>query len=84
MKKFLITVGMIALAAVFLVAGAACRREKQPSGTGYSDGLQYTLTENGEYSVALGTARPVGTIVIPAEYKGKKVTAVSRQGFANC
>lgn len=84
MKKFIITGGMIALAISFLVAGAACRREKQPSGTGYSDGLQYTLTENGEYSVALGTARPVGTIVIPAEYKGKKVTAVSRQGFANC
>ena len=48
-----------------------------------SEGLEYTLTEDKTYAVTdIGTCLD-DEIIIPSEYKGKKVTAIGEDAFAN-
>lgn len=49
-----------------------------------SEGLVYTLLEDGTYAVSeIGTATE-SDIVIPAVYNGKAVTAIEDKAFADC
>jgi len=50
-----------------------------------TEGLAYTLINGDtEYSVAKGTADTTGTVVIPATYNGKNVTAIDVNAFYGC
>ncbi len=64
-----------------LVNGRLKDAEPEPP----TEGLQYTLTRNGEsYAVSVGTATDEKRIVIPSEYNGKSVTEIAYQGFKDC
>ena len=49
----------------------------------YTEGLEFTLVEDGEsYKVCIGTAMD-SHIVIPSSYEGKPVTTIGEYAFAN-
>ncbi len=50
----------------------------------YSEGLEYTLKEDGTYAVSgIGTCTDTD-IVIPSMYNGEAVTAIGRYAFNGC
>lgn len=46
-----------------------------------TDGLAYTLLDDGTYSVAIGSATEIENIIVPFAHDGIKVTAVAKSGF---
>ncbi len=51
---------------------------------GYTKGLFFKLNENGDYTVSVGNANNVSSIVIPEEYNGKPVVAIDNDAFYEC
>ena len=49
-----------------------------------TQGLEYTISNDGTYSVSVGTARYTSDIVIPSQYNGKSVTGISAGAFSGC
>ena len=56
-------------------------RYERPYGT---EGLEYTLLDDGTYEVSVGTATDVAEIVIPETYEGIAVTRIADEGFRVC
>lgn len=59
-------------------------KNTQLSDKSYTEGLLYSLLENGTYEVSVGEATDQSTIIIPAEFEGIAVTSIAENGFANC
>ena len=47
-------------------------------------GLDFYLQDDGSYAVAVGKARLLSHIDIPATYKQKSVTSIANDGFSDC
>lgn len=65
--------------------GGVCTRcnEQDPDYV-VSEGLAYTLNDDGEsYAVGIGTCTDTD-IIIPSTYEGKPVAYIAADGFANC
>ena len=56
-------------------------RYVRPYGT---EGLEYTLLDDGTYEVSVGTATDIAEIVIPSTYDGVPVTKIAENGFEYC
>ena len=48
-----------------------------------TQGLAFSLLDDGTYGVGIGTATQLSNIVIPETYNGKKVTKIVKNGFSN-
>jgi len=77
-----LTVGEISDGAIalggFLESTYYCKKGKMPPGVG-TQGLEYTVNEEGTYDVSLGTAK--GDIYIPDVYNKVPVTGIKAEGF---
>lgn len=81
MKKFLLIFAVLMLC---LALFTACGSKKDDTAKPEKDslGLEYTLMPDGTYSVSGGSINSDGIeLIIPAEFNGKAVTAVSDFGF---
>ena len=47
-------------------------------------GLQFLKQDDGTYAVAVGDAKYLNNITIPATYKGGAVVRIAKEGFKNC
>ena len=92
MKKLTLTILAIILSAALF---ASCNDDKK-TGTAttpspneeiqkeeYTLGLEYSLLDDGTYSVAIGEATSVEHIIIPASHDGVSVTEIAKSGFQN-
>lgn len=82
MKKFRLTVTLLAAAALLLGAVfAVCScGERESDGT-----FVYTLNDDGEsYTVAADVSTFGDELTIPSSYKGKPVVAIANRGFEAC
>ena len=74
MKKILCLVLCVAMLLAFVGCG-------EGSATKGTEGLEYTLLDDGTYAVSVGTATDVTEIVIPSKHEGKAVTKIAERGF---
>lgn len=49
----------------------------------YEQGLDFSLQDDGNYAVSVGTADLLSSITIPSKYKGKEVL-IKERGFQSC
>ncbi len=80
MKKFLITAICLTF---FFVGLVGCGGAKEPDAT--DEYFAYTLQEDGTYSIAAKDKSNLPERVeIPATFQGRKVTAITTEGFRGC
>ena len=77
MKKQILVIILLVILVVSCLALTACEKT--------SKGIEYRISADGQSYVVdgIGLCEDVD-IVIPEKYKGKKVTAIAEEAFANC
>ena len=97
MKKILLTILILVIVAcLFTACGSAPTIEISEDGYWVINGektdakvenpqcLQFLPLDDGTYAVAVGDAKYLSNIVIPATYKGKAVSTIDKNGFEGC
>lgn len=81
MKKKALSAVFAALAATCVCAGfSACEKGRKSD----LDLFNFTLLEDGTYSISAGKAEQPEKITIPDNYQGKPVTVIKKEGFQKC
>ncbi|MCD7729643.1 MAG: leucine-rich repeat domain-containing protein, partial [Clostridia bacterium] len=89
MKKLLILLLSI-ISVICLCMGLSACGSVSDGDSDNSYEFEYTLMDDGTYSISLKATEDnvlgdiTGSIVIPSEYKGAKVTAIGSSGFSDC
>ena len=87
-KKLIFIIAAVAVVAVIAIILAVVflggKGENEPEEEVYTEGLEFTLLYDGNYSVSVGTATNVSDIIIPENYNGGKVVAIAHDGFSYC
>ena len=83
MKKRILSLLFALMLCIFALS--ACDTGETPTPTPPSDetseGLEFTLKEDGTYAVSVGTLLNEKEIEIPADYNGKSVSEIAERGF---